>query len=268
MGQLTKEVAPRDSSRAQAFKTPSMKAPDSFEGTKAYKFRGFVQSCKLIFHNDQENFFSDRKKVLYLTSFLTGRAEKWIEPYLSNLSNEDPSYLLNNWKLFETQLFTLFGDPNEVRKAEQELENLRMKESGQASFFGWDFFIIDSPKGEGLILGYNFLYHFNPIIDWKNRLISNDSNHKDSSGIISSISNDFAPSVNSVSLVGELKTPYRPSSVHIPSIMTSQSLLSSIDEVLKEIKDVGEYGSISSLHLFQGDMDLLPLSFNSSLEEK
>ncbi|MBW0575443.1 hypothetical protein O181_115158 [Austropuccinia psidii MF-1] len=128
--------------------------------------------------------------------------------------------------------------------------------------FDWDLFIIDSPKGEGLIFGYNFLYHFNPIIDWKNGLISYDSNHKDSSGIISSISNDFAPSVKSVALVGELKTPSRPSSVHIPSIMTSQSLLSSIDEVLKEIKDVGEYVSISSLHLFQGDMDLLPLSFN------
>ncbi|MBW0583508.1 hypothetical protein O181_123223 [Austropuccinia psidii MF-1] len=48
---------------------------------------------------------------------------------------EDHSYLLNNWQLFETKLFTLFGDPNEVRKAEQELENLRMKESGQLSLY-------------------------------------------------------------------------------------------------------------------------------------
>ncbi|MBW0585232.1 hypothetical protein O181_124947 [Austropuccinia psidii MF-1] len=100
-----------------------MKAPDSFDGTQAHKLRGFIQSCQLIFHNDQANFFSDRKKVLYSTSFLTGRAGKWIEPYLSNISNEDPSYLLNNWPLFESQLFTLFGDPNEVRKAEEELDN-------------------------------------------------------------------------------------------------------------------------------------------------
>ncbi|MBW0533694.1 hypothetical protein O181_073409 [Austropuccinia psidii MF-1] len=33
------------------------------------------------------------------------------------------------------------------------------------------------------------------------------------------------------------------------------------------MEDVGEYVSISSLHLFQGDMDLPPLSFHSSLEE-
>ncbi|MBW0538445.1 hypothetical protein O181_078160 [Austropuccinia psidii MF-1] len=56
-------------------------------------------------------------------------AGKWIEPHLSHISNADPSCLLNSWKLFETQLFTLFGDLNEVRKAEQELDNLRMKES-------------------------------------------------------------------------------------------------------------------------------------------
>ncbi|MBW0518906.1 hypothetical protein O181_058621 [Austropuccinia psidii MF-1] len=136
MGQLTQAVAPRDNSKVPVFKTPSMKAPDSFDGTQAHKLRGFMQSCKLIFHNDPANFFSDRKKVLYSTSFLTGRDGKWIEPYLSNISNEDISYLLNNWQLFETQLFTLFGDPSEVRKAKQELDNLRMKESVHVSLRG------------------------------------------------------------------------------------------------------------------------------------
>ncbi|MBW0521679.1 hypothetical protein O181_061394 [Austropuccinia psidii MF-1] len=125
-----------------------MKAPDSFDGTKVYKLRGFIQSCQLIFHNDLENFFSGKKKILYSTSFLTGRAGKWLEPYLVNISNEDPSYLPNNWQLFETQLFTLFGDPNEVRNAEQELDNLRMKESGQASLYIEDFRSLMSRIGD------------------------------------------------------------------------------------------------------------------------
>ncbi|MBW0464442.1 hypothetical protein O181_004157 [Austropuccinia psidii MF-1] len=133
MGELTQAVSPRDTSRAPAFKTPSMKESDSFDGTKAYKLRGFIQYCQLIFHNNPANFSSDRKKVLYSTYFLTGRAGKWIELYLSNISNEDPSYLLNSWQLFETQLLTLFGDPNAVRKDGKELDNLRMKESGQVS---------------------------------------------------------------------------------------------------------------------------------------
>ncbi|MBW0514534.1 hypothetical protein O181_054249 [Austropuccinia psidii MF-1] len=101
MGQLTQSVTPRENSKAPAFKTSSIKAPYSFDGTQAHKLRGFIQPVQLIFHNDPENFFSDRKKVLYSTSFLTGRAGKWIEPYLTNISNEDPSYLLNNWKLFK-----------------------------------------------------------------------------------------------------------------------------------------------------------------------
>ncbi|MBW0586717.1 hypothetical protein O181_126432 [Austropuccinia psidii MF-1] len=87
--------------------------------------------------------------------------------------------------------------------------------------FQWDFFIIDSPKREYVILGYVFLYHFNPIIDWKNGLITYDSSHRDSSGINYPTSNDLATVVNSASLVGELKTPSLPPSVHIPSIIPS-----------------------------------------------
>ncbi|MBW0540762.1 hypothetical protein O181_080477 [Austropuccinia psidii MF-1] len=112
-----------------------MKAPDSFYVTQAHKLRGFIQSCQLILHNKPENFFSDRKVVLYSTPFITGRSGKWIQPYLSNNANEDPSYLLINWKLFEIQLFTLFGSPNEVSKSEQELDNPRMKESGHVSLY-------------------------------------------------------------------------------------------------------------------------------------
>ncbi|MBW0573324.1 hypothetical protein O181_113039 [Austropuccinia psidii MF-1] len=95
-------------SRPPAFKNPSMKARECFD---------------------------DRKKVLNSTSFLIGRAEKWIEPYLSNLKNQDSSYLLNSWPLFEFKLFTLFGDPNEVRKAEAELHGLRMKEGGHVALY-------------------------------------------------------------------------------------------------------------------------------------
>ncbi|MBW0561751.1 hypothetical protein O181_101466, partial [Austropuccinia psidii MF-1] len=128
--------------------------------------------------------------------------------------------------------------------------------------------IPNSPKGEDLILGYDFLYNFNPTIDWKNGLISYNSRHKDSSVILPSASKDFATAANSAALVGEYKTPYLPSSVHIPSIIPSQSLLPLRDEVFKEIKDVGDDVAISSLHLFQGDIDLPPLSFHAYLEEQ
>ncbi|MBW0467402.1 hypothetical protein O181_007117 [Austropuccinia psidii MF-1] len=99
MANLQEDLA-SDAARPPAFKTPSMKAPEYFYGTQQFKVRNFIQSCQLIFHNDLENVSQNRKKVLYATSFLIGRAEKWIEPHLSNLTNQDPNYLLNTWTLF------------------------------------------------------------------------------------------------------------------------------------------------------------------------
>ncbi|MBW0544016.1 hypothetical protein O181_083731 [Austropuccinia psidii MF-1] len=111
------EASVSESSRPPGFKSPSMKTPECVDETQPFKVRSFIQSCQFIFHNDLENFFQERKKVLYATSFLIGRASKWIEPYLSNLTNQDQNYLINSWSLFESQLFTLFRDPNEVRKS-------------------------------------------------------------------------------------------------------------------------------------------------------
>ncbi|MBW0487832.1 hypothetical protein O181_027547 [Austropuccinia psidii MF-1] len=64
MRNLTQEVSHRDNFKALEFKTPSMKAPDSFDGTQAHKLRGFIQSCQLIFHNEPETFLSERKEAL------------------------------------------------------------------------------------------------------------------------------------------------------------------------------------------------------------
>ncbi|MBW0464455.1 hypothetical protein O181_004170 [Austropuccinia psidii MF-1] len=118
------------------------------------------------------------------------------------------------------------------------------------------------------MLVYDFLYHFIPIIDWKKGLLTYDPSNKACSGIISYSCNDSTTAVNSVSLVGELKEHSLPSSVHIPPKMSSQSLLPLIYDVFKKIKDVEEDLAISSLHLFQGDMDLPSSCFHAYLEEQ
>ncbi|MBW0465953.1 hypothetical protein O181_005668 [Austropuccinia psidii MF-1] len=127
------EASSSEASRPQAFRNSSMKAQECFYGTPTFKGRSFIESCQVIFHNDMANFSQDRKEFLYATSFIIGRSAKWNEPFLSNLTNQDPSYLLNSWKLFESKLFTLFGDPNEGRKAEAEVDSLIMKEGGHVS---------------------------------------------------------------------------------------------------------------------------------------
>ncbi|MBW0566749.1 hypothetical protein O181_106464 [Austropuccinia psidii MF-1] len=112
--------------------------------------------------------------------------------------------------------------------------------------FEWDLLVIDTPK-QGLIT-------FN-------------ADHKDYHEPSKSFSNDFSSAKSCVALVGDSRTPSFPSSVHIPSLNSNQSLLSSRDKVFKDIQDVGEENSVSSLHLFFGNMDLPPSSYHDSLKE-
>ncbi|MBW0510378.1 hypothetical protein O181_050093 [Austropuccinia psidii MF-1] len=104
--------------------------------------------ASLFFYNYWENLLEDRKKVIYSTSFLIGRAAKWIEPYLFKLTNKDPAYLVNHWALFQSQLFTLFGEPTKAIKAEAELDCLRKKEGGNLCLYISDFRVLISRIGD------------------------------------------------------------------------------------------------------------------------
>ncbi|MBW0544370.1 hypothetical protein O181_084085 [Austropuccinia psidii MF-1] len=133
--------------------------------------------------------------------------------------------------------------------------------------FECDVLVIDTPKAEHLIFGFDFLNHFDPSIDWKQGLITFNDDQKDYYDPSNSLSNDFSSARSCAALVGDSRTPSFPSSFHIPSLNYHQSLLSSRDEVFKEIQDVGEDNFVSALHLFLGNMDLPPSSYHDSLEE-
>ncbi|MBW0566520.1 hypothetical protein O181_106235 [Austropuccinia psidii MF-1] len=101
--------------------------------------------------------------------------------------------------------------------------------------FEWEFLVIDTTKGEDLILGFDFLNHFNPSTDWRQGLITFNADHKDFYDPSKSFSNEFSSAKFYAALVGDSRIPSFPSSVIIPSINYHQSLLSSRDEVFKEI---------------------------------
>ncbi|MBW0521199.1 hypothetical protein O181_060914, partial [Austropuccinia psidii MF-1] len=133
--------------------------------------------------------------------------------------------------------------------------------------FEWDFLVNDTPKGEDLILGFDFLNCFNPFIDWRKGLITFNADHKDYSDSSNSLRKDFSSAKSCAALVGDSRTPSFPTSFHIPSINSHQYLISSRDEVFKEIQDVGEGNSVYSLHLFFGSKDLPPSSCHDALEK-
>ncbi|MBW0561997.1 hypothetical protein O181_101712 [Austropuccinia psidii MF-1] len=124
----------------------------------------------------------------------------------------------------------------------------------------WEFLVIDTSKGEDLILGFDILNHFNPSIDWRKVLITFNSDHKDYYDPSKSFSNEFYSAKSCAALVVDSRTQSLQSSVPIISLNSHHSLLSSRDKVFKEIQDLGEDSSVSSLHLFFGNMDLPPSS--------
>ncbi|KAI9616251.1 hypothetical protein KEM48_005280 [Puccinia striiformis f. sp. tritici PST-130] len=127
-GEVLRQLAPRP-----AFCTPEMKKPDSFDGSSPAKLRNYLQQCKLIFRNDIDSFSSDLKKTLYAAAFLTGKAFEWVQPYLEVIDDPPPNYMMNSWLMFESQLVTLYGDPNELRATEYKLDSLTMKDGDHAS---------------------------------------------------------------------------------------------------------------------------------------
>ncbi|MBW0522745.1 hypothetical protein O181_062460 [Austropuccinia psidii MF-1] len=98
-------------------------------------------------------------------------------------------------------------------------------------------------------------------------MITFNAAHKDYDDSSKAFSNDLFSAKSCAALVVDFRTPSFPSSVYIPSLNSHQPLLSSRDEVFKDIKDVGEDNCVSLLHLFFGNMDLPPSSYHDSLEE-
>ncbi|MBW0474244.1 hypothetical protein O181_013959 [Austropuccinia psidii MF-1] len=88
--------------------------------------------------------------------------------------------------------------------------------------FEWDFLVNDTPKGEDLVLGFDFLNHFHPSIYWRHRLITFNSENKDNHDPSNSFSNDYSSSNAFKALVDGSRTPSFPTSVNIPPLNSHQ----------------------------------------------
>ncbi|MBW0467915.1 hypothetical protein O181_007630 [Austropuccinia psidii MF-1] len=97
-------------------------------------------------------------------------------------------------------------------------------------------------------------------------MLTFNADHKDYHDPSKSSSNDFSSSKSCADMVCDFRAPSFSSSVHINSFNSPQSLISSGDEVFKEIQYVVENDSVSSLHLFLGSVDLPPSYYHDSLE--
>ncbi|MBW0495527.1 hypothetical protein O181_035242 [Austropuccinia psidii MF-1] len=84
--------------------------------------------------------------------------------------------------------------------------------------FELEFLLIDTSKGEDLILFFDFLNHFNPSIGWMKGLITFNADQKDYYDPSKYSSNDLSSSKSCAALVGNSRRPSFPSSVCMPSL--------------------------------------------------
>ncbi len=117
--------------------------PERFDGT-ASKLRGFLVQARAyhMFHKDLMT--TAPQKVLNTGSYLTGPALVWYEPilkdYLDNKTdqqNDETVEIFQKYSAFEEHLTGMFGNKDEVRNAEQQIENLKQRKS--ASHYATEF---------------------------------------------------------------------------------------------------------------------------------
>jgi len=110
---------------------------DTFDGADPNKLQTFILQCSLHFHDCANTFTSNRARVAYMLSFLTGPALGWFKPMLFD-QDEDPPWL-SSWTLFQNKLTANFGSFDPVGEAEAEIEVLSMPESSQATLYFVEF---------------------------------------------------------------------------------------------------------------------------------
>jgi hypothetical protein len=59
-------------------KEPKVPNPDRFDGDKR-KYRTFVRQVKLVFELNPSRFSTDHERILYISSYLVGNADRWFD---------------------------------------------------------------------------------------------------------------------------------------------------------------------------------------------
>ena len=126
-----------------------------FNSSNEWKLCGFLLQLKLNFQAKKKAFQSNSYKVTYALSFLKGTALNYLEPYLIDNPDQEPTWL-NNYDEFIEELMINFGPYSQVANAEVELKQLVMKANHKATKFFINFYWISA------LLDYN-----NQALHWK-----------------------------------------------------------------------------------------------------
>ena len=104
---------------------PQVKQPDTFDSSDPKKLNNFILLCNLYFRNNPA-YTEDDSKVTFTLTLLTGMALEYFEPMIlskTTLAWED------DWSEFLHVLCNRFGPIDPTADAEDNIDNLRMKDN-------------------------------------------------------------------------------------------------------------------------------------------
>ena len=113
--------------------------PDIFDGSDPHKLNHFLFQCQLFFCANPSQFSTDKEKINFTLTYLSGVAQDWFEVALQQ---EDLGYTqpwLSTWHLFVDKLRVHFGLSDPVGDAANLIDNLRMKPGDKIATYNVEF---------------------------------------------------------------------------------------------------------------------------------
>lgn len=104
---------------------PKMIQPEKFSGSRKEDFRVWFRTVEDYLEYSSGQFSNDIQKVIWLGSFLTGKAQIWFQDRRTKLLEER---WVDDWRGFRKALKDRFIDPYEDFQADLELEQLEYKD--------------------------------------------------------------------------------------------------------------------------------------------
>ena len=128
LAQLSQVLSNMNQAPAEPSSRIKIKDPEPFDGSDPRKLTRFLTQCRLQFRDSPTTFADESRKVNFALSYLKGLAFDYFEPYFSDSIEHIPDWI-DNWDLFVRELKTNFGPFDDSGTAEDEIENVVMRDN-------------------------------------------------------------------------------------------------------------------------------------------
>jgi len=151
LAQMAQQQLVQGVTRRPVTGTYKMMKPEPYSGERG-KLQSFLTQARLYTNFHRASLPEEKDKVLCIANLLKGKAFEWFEPYIrdylenpeADWSTQTKQYFsqTNSYEIFADELKKIFGDVDEERVAERQMQQLR--QTGSAANYTAEFRRIES----------------------------------------------------------------------------------------------------------------------------